>query len=493
MKSATRKCGDRLEFPHGTLSKPTRPPTAEPRASHHISSVRLFRSAFLLSLLATLLTAQTETPPPLGAPKPFAVPSGETFTLKNGMKVTLAQYGAVPIATIRAELAFGHANESADQVWLSDLLTELAKEGTTTKTAEQVANEAARMGGQLNINSGTDASSAYLEVLSEFSNDAVKLMADVLQHPKLPAGELERVRGNLLRQLSVQLATPQAQANQVFAATLYPDHAYGRLFPTEAQLKKYTMDDVRKFYAANLGAERTHLYVVGRFDPSVKQTIQAAFETWNAGPPIKRDPPKSTAKPQLIIVDRPGAVQSTLRIGLPIPVTPKDADYIPLQVTNTLLGGSFTSRITKNIREEKGYTYSPFSQVLTRYHTTRWQESADVTTKFTADSTREIFAEVNRLRKDPPGMKELSGVQNYLGGIFVLQNSSNQGIIGQLSFLEIHGLSPDYLKTYIQKVNAVTRSDVQRITESYLNPSKMTLVVVGDKSKIEDSMKPYKR
>lgn len=441
---------------------------------------------------ASMLVAQErETPPPLATPKPFAVPAGDTFTLKNGMKVTLAQYGAVPIVTVRAVITFGHINESADQVWISDFVAELMKEGTASLTAQQVANEAARMGGQFDVNAGTDSTYAGIEVLSEFAPDAAKLMADVLEHPKLPEDQLERVRANLLRQLSVQLSTPQAQANQVFAATLYPDHPYGRIFPTEALLKSYGIDDIRKYYAANVGAKRTHLYVVGRFDPAIKQTIQTAFENWSSGPAPKPNPPTAVAKADLVLVDRPGAVQSTLRIGLPIAVSPTDADYIPLNVTNTLLGGAFTSRITVNIREQKGYTYSPFSQVLTRYHSTRWQESADVTTKFTADSIREIISEINRLRKDPPDAKELGGIKNLMGGFFVLQNSSNNGIIGQLAFLDLHGLSEDYLKTYIQKVNAVSRSDIQRITESYLDPAKMTLVVVGDKSKIAESLKPY--
>jgi zinc protease len=450
--------------------------------------IRVF-ACFLASF--SLIAQEREAAPPLGTPKPFAIPAGDTFTLPNGMKVTLSQYGAVPLVSVHADIAFGHGSESADQVWISDFLTEMMKEGTASLTAQQIANEAARMGGQFNFNPGTDASTAGIDVLSEFAPDAVKLIADILQHPKFPPEELERVRANLLRQLSVQLATPQAQANQVFAATLYPDHAYGRLFPTEAQLKHYGLEDIRKFYAANLGAQKTHLYVVGRFDPAIKKTIETFFVNWGAGPPLERTPPKEIAQAKLVVIDRPGAVQSTLRIGLPIAVTPTDKDYIPLEVTNTLLGGAFTSRITNNIREQKGYTYSPFSQVLTRFHTTRWQESADVTTKFTADSVREILLEVNQLRKDPPEAQELKGIQNLLGGIFVLQNSSNQGIIGQLSFLEVHGLSDDYIRTYIQKVNAVTRGDVQRITESYLNPSKMTLVVVGDKSKIEESLKPY--
>ena len=432
-----------------------------------------------------------EAPPPAGTPKPFVLTESNTFTLKNGMKVTLAQHGSVPVAAVSARIAFGHANESADQVWLSTFLAELMKEGTSTLTAEQVANEAARMGGQLDVTAGTDESVASIEVLSEFTADAVKLVADVVAHPKLPESEMERVRANNLRQLAVQLSTPQAQANRAFAATLYPNHPYGRLFPSESQLKSYRLEDVRKFYADNIGAQRTHLYVVGLFDPAVRKTIEAAFDGWEAGPAVTRTPPSPVASKRQLLIDRPAAVQSTLRLGLPINISPAHPDYIPLEVTDSLLGGAFTSRITNNIREQKGYTYSPFSQVVTRYHTAAWQESADVTTKFTADSVREILLEINRLRKEPPDGKELKGIQNFMGGIFVLRNSSNQGIIGQLGFVDLHGLTDDYLKTYVQRVNAVSREDLQRITETYLDPGKMTLVVVGDKAKVEDSLKAF--
>jgi predicted Zn-dependent peptidase len=445
-----------------------------------------------LILVAACFGAEDrEAPPKMGTPKPFVLPESSTFTLKNGMKVTLAQRGSVPVAAVSARVAFGHANEGADQVWLSTLLAELMKEGTSTLTAEQVAQEAARMGGQLDVTAGTDESSVAIEVLSEFTADAVKLVADVLEHPTLPQGEMERVRANNLRQLAVQLSTPQAQANRAFASTVYPDHPYGRLFPSESQLKGYTLEDVRKFYAGNIGAQRAHLYVVGRFDPAVRKTIEAAFEDWQPGPAVKRTPPNPLAKKSLVLVDRPGAVQSTLRLGLPVQISPGHPDYIPLEVTNTLLGGAFTSRITNNIREQKGYTYAPFSQVVPRYRTAGWQESADVTTKVTADAVREIQLEINRLRQEPPDAKELKGIQNFMDGIFVLRNSSNQGIIGQLGFVDLHGLTDDYLKTYVQRVNAVSREDVQRITETYLDPGKMTLVVVGDRAKIEDSLKAF--
>jgi len=177
-----------------------------------------FVAAFLTFF--PLIAQDREAPPPLGTPKPFAVPSGDTFTLKNGMKVTLAQYGAVPLVTVRADIAFGHANESSDQVWLSDLMAQLIAEGTTTRTAQQVANEAARMGGQLSVDIGADSSSATIEVLSEFTPDAVKLLADVLEHPLLPASELERVRGNLLRQLAASASQPGIRRHFVSGPSL---------------------------------------------------------------------------------------------------------------------------------------------------------------------------------------------------------------------------------------------------------------------------------
>ena len=446
----------------------------------------------VVGMLAASLSAQErETPPPLGTPKPFALPAGETFTLKNGMKVTMAEYGAIPLVSIQASVAFGKANESADQVWLSTMTLQLMREGTQSKNAAQVANEAARLGGQLQVVPGADQSTVGIDILGDFAADGVKLVADVLQHPRFPESELERVRNDLLRQVAVRLATPQAQATQAFAARLFPEHPYGRMFPAESQLKGYSLAGIRKFYGENVGAQRTHLYVVGRFDPGVRKAIEAAFEGWPAGPPVKRSPPTPVATGQLVLLDRPDAVQSTLYIGLPIGVKPGDPDYLPMQVTNTLLGGSFTSRITNNIREQKGYTYSPFSAVTNRYRTAYWVESADVTTKVTGDSIHEILYEIDRLRKEPPDARELKGVQNFMGGIFVFRNTSNQGIISQLSFVDLHGLKDDFLRTYVQKVNAVTRQDVQRITETYLNPARMTYVVVGDKSKIEESLKPY--
>jgi len=160
-------------------------------------------------------------------------------------------------------------------------------------------------------------------------------------------------------------------------------------------------------------------------------------------------------------------------------------------VTNALLGGSFASRITSNIREAKGYTYSPNSQLSTRFRDAYWVEVADVTTSVTGPSLKEIFYEIDRLQKEPPTDAELQGIKNYLAGIFVLSNSTRGGVIAQLSFVDLHGLDDKYLTTYVQKVFAVTPKDVQRVAQTYLLGDRMTLVVVGDKSKVADQVSAF--
>jgi predicted Zn-dependent peptidase len=319
----------------------------------------------------------------------------------------------------------------------------------------------------------------------------VGLVADVAIHPALPESELARLKANLLRQVLVAKSRPGQIALARFRKLLYGDHPYGEILPTEATLNKITIEDARKFYAANYGAQRAHLYVAGKFDVAdVKRAVAAGFSDWNKGTPPVLNVPHPKTQRLLDVTDRPGAPQSTIYVGLPV-IDPTNPDNIPLTVTNALLGGSFSSRITSNIREQKGYTYSPTSQLSRRYHDAYWAEIADVTTAATGPSLKEIFGEIDRLQKDPPGAPELKGIQSYMSGLFVIQNSTRQALIGQLRNVDFQGLGEDYLKNYVQRVNAVTPEDVQRMTAKYIKPEQMTIVVVGDKSKITEQLAPY--
>ena len=432
-----------------------------------------------------------QSPPPGSVPKPFLVPQTEKLTLPNGLQATLVPYGAVPKVQITLSLRVGNLNEAENQIWLADLLASLVKEGTTSRSAQQVAQEAASMGGSVDVNVGADLTHIAADVLSEYGPKMVGLLADVAMHPLLPASEIDRLKKDQLRNLTIQKSQPQPIALEQFRRALYPNHPYGRVFPTEQMIQRYTIEDVQKFYKDNFGAARTHIYVAGKFDaPAIKEAITEAFSSWQHGPDPFIDIPKPITKHELELVDRPGAVQSTLYIGLPT-IDPSNPDYIPLQVMNSLLGGSLGSRITSNIREQKGYTYSPNSQLSARYRDAYWLQVADVTEQHTGDSIKEILYEIDRLQKEAPGDAELTGIKNYLAGVFVLRNSSRAGLIVQLEFVDLHKLGDDYVNTYVQTVYAVTPQQVQQAAQKYINAEKLTMVVVGDKQKVSEQVAAY--
>ena len=188
---------------------------------------------------------------------------------------------------------------------------------------------------------------------------------------------------------------------------------------------------------------------------------RAAFEDWASGAPAASHPPTPAEGRAIRVVDRPGAEQSTLFVGRPVP-DPTQPDYVALEVTNALLGGSFHSRITMNIREQRGYTYSPHGIVSARPHDAHWIEIADVTTEVTGAALTEIFSEIERLRTEAPPEDELVGIQNYAAGSFVIRQATPGGILDHLEFLDLHGLDAGYSARYVDRVRAVTPDEVRR-------------------------------
>ena len=347
------------------------------------------------------------------------------------------------------------------------------------------------MGGPIDVNVGENRTEVGGDVLSEFGPKLVALVADVARHPKFPETDFARVKADRLRQLSIARSQPQPLAQEKFRAVLYGDHPYGRLFPTEAMLQGYTLAQARDFYDKNYGAGRSHLYVAGRFDAAAMEAaIRKGFGDWKRGPAPNIPPANPKSSRAVYILDRPGAVQSTILMGMPV-IDPSKPDWDALFLMNVLLGGSFSSRITSNIREAKGYTYSPNGQLSNRYHDAYWAEIADVTTNVTGPAVKEILGEVDRLQAEPPTDKELKGFQNYRAGVFILQNSSRGGIIGQLEFVDLHGLPADYLNGYVTRLYAVTPAQVQQMAKKYIQDDKATIVVVGDKKVIEEQLKPF--
>ena len=456
------------------------------------------RKSFLYIALITSIGitntvfAQKQTPPTGGKAKDFKLPGKKEQKYANGLKTTMVQYGTLPKVNVSLIIKTGNVHEGANQVWLSDLTGRLLREGTAKMNFAEISKRAAQMGGNLNVAVGPTQTTISGTVLSEYASEFIKLLADVAMNPAFPASELDRLKGDFKRRLAVQKAVPQAQAQEQFFQAVYKDHPYGRIFPTEEMINGYTLQMVREFYNANFGAKRSVLYVVGKFDEAAVSTaVKSTLSNWKAGPEISYPPVNVTPVADTLITERKGAPQTTVMVGMPV-ITPNNKDYVPLIVTNSLLGGSFGSRITSNIRETKGYTYSPFSSISNRKGSTLWYEQADVTSEHTVDALLEIEKEIKRLQIEPPSKEELAGIQNYEAGIFVLQNSSPGGIINQLNFIDLYGLDDSYLTNLVKNIHSLTPEKVSEIARKYIDYNKMTKVMVGDKEVIQKQIDKQK-
>jgi len=309
----------------------------------------------------------------------------------------------------------------------------------------------------------------------------------------LPESELDRLKSNMKRQLSVARSQPQTIANQEFLQAIYGDHPYGRPLPSDEMIDSHTLEDLRSFYEEEFGAKRATLYIVGKFNESnVRETAQSSFGEWKAGPELFFPVADPNMEVGIDMADRPNSPQATIRFGIPVP-DPSHPDFVALEVMDDLLGGSFSSRITSNIREDKGYTYSPGSTISSRYKNAIWYQAADVTIESTKDAMLEISKEIDRLRTEPPTEEELQGIQNYMAGNFVLQNSDRNGIIGQLYQIDFHGLGEDYLNKRVQSIYSVNPQKVTEMAQKYLDPEQMFLMVVGDKSLTEEQIEAWKK
>lgn len=451
------------------------------------------KSIQLLILITVLFLScssfgQKQKPPQGGEPHNFNLPQKKDKVFENGFKTTMVQYGVIPKSTVSLVIKTGNVNELSNQIWLSNLTSLMIQQGTTNMNFQSLSEKVAGMGGQLSIGIQPDRMTISGTVLSEFTADFIELLADVVIHPSFPSKELDRLKTDLKRNLSVQQSIPQNIANEQFLKLVYKDSPYANYFPTEQMIDSYTVETVKSFYDKNFGAARTTLFVVGVFDEKeVNKVAEKSFKNWKKG--LAPDYPTNSTKtqPGTFIINRDSAPQTSLIIGIPV-VGPDHPDYMKLMVTNSLLGGGFISRITRNIREDKGFTYSPYSYIMNQKGGSVWEENADITTEHTIDALFEIKKEINQLSQQVPSEEELEGIQNSEAGYFVLQNSTASGIISILFTMDQYSLPMGYLTGMVANIYSVKPQEVSEMVAKYLAFDKLTIVMVGDQKSIEIQM-----
>ena len=429
--------------------------------------------------------------PSPGPPRKFRFPDVTRLTLANGLRVLIAQRQTAPLVSMRTLVRSGADRDPADLAGVAGLTADLLDEGAGSRDAIQLAEEIGFLGGSLGTGADWDASYASIDVLSRNTEPTTAILADVSFRATLPQDGFDRVRRERLTEIIQQRDEPAAIAGKRFAALLYGAGVYGNsVIGTSETVSRITLDHVRRYYADHYLPNNSSVIVAGDIATDrALAIVESAFGEWKRGaePPM----PKVEARPldsaRVYIIDRPHAVQSEIRIGH-IGVPRSCEDYFPLSVMNAVLGGVFNSRINLNLRERHGYTYGARSAFSFRRLAGPFVVAAPVRNEVTRESINEILSELRRIRTGDIEDGEMNDTKNYLMGVFPATVQSASDIAGRLLDMELYGLPEDYFDRYRENIGAVSREDIARVAEKYIDPDRALIVVVGSAAQIREPL-----
>jgi len=462
-----------------------------------MKTLRIFSCLGVVLLLAGSLKAQSGTSalpaglPPLGPLHGIVSPKIDKFQLANGMQIWLVRRPLFPKVAFTLLLRGGDSQDPVALPGLAQLMAQVATKGTTTRSASKIADAAQLAGGTLAASADVDSVRLEIDSLSDDASAVVALLGDVSQHATFPEDELASAKASAKNQLLGKEGQPHFLAERALLGTFYSGSPYRIVSPSLATLQNAAGDDLKTLYRQTFRPDRALLIAVGQFEPAeMLAQIRKNFNAWKAsGPPVPlAGEPQPRADHTVYIVERPRSVQTTMLIAAPAP-TLHDPDEPLLQLANTIYGSGFGSRLMKNIREDKGYSYHPGSGI----ETFRWgaivQTHEDVRNAVTGASLEQTLLELNGMAAHPPSAQELlNGKRQLLGGVAVALHSRTK-LADMLGAFWVQQEPADFLDAQMATVQKATIADVQRVSAKYLAADKMTVVAVGEKSVIQDQLK----
>jgi len=464
----------------------------------------MLRLAFLVCLVilpgvVTASGAEKSKPlpkdlPPYGPLEPFKAPQVSTRTLSNGLTLWLVARPGFPKVSFAVSVRGGLASDPEDRPGLSQLITDAIDQGTKTRSAKQIAEELQAAGGDLAGEALSDSIVMSTSVLSSKAEAGLTVLADVLQNATFPDSEVELAKRNAAENLRSQEADPAFLARRALAQAVFGSHPYSVISATQESIREATADDLRHEYAKRFRPDQAVLVAVGDFQPEkLAATVESLLGKWAAPgePPVAAVPKPSRPAPhEIFYVERQGSVQTNILVGS---LGPRrgEPDYASTRVANAIYGGMFGSRLTLNIREDKGYTYSPWSALASRRQAAILETSAAVRNEVTGASLNEINYELNRMATTAPVPEEVSQAQRYLTGTRALELQSQAAVARELAQLWIFGLPAEELGTESARIQKVTAKDVAQVGMKYFPASRQTIVTVGEKKVIEEQLAPF--
>ena len=434
-------------------------------------------------------------PPALGTPPSLALPPIVTRELPNGLRILVVEHHELPLADFILLVRTGGEADPRGKPGVASLAANMLDEGTATRNALQIADQTAFLGVELGTNSGWDATTVSLHTPTAQLDSALALFADVVLRPAFPNADFQRIKKERLTALMQVKDRPTEIADRAYAAILYGDeHPYGRpLTGTETAVTGITRADLQQFYRTYFRPNNAVLIAVGDVTPDdVERRARALFGGWQRGnvPAVAfRDPPASGAT-TIYLIDKPGAPQSSVRIG-GIGVPRSTEDFFAIQVMNTILGGSFTSRLMQNLRETHGYTYGAFSGFAMRRAAGPFVARGEIVAAKTDSAIIEFMKELRAIRDTVPAA-ELSKAKRYLQLQMPAQFETTRDIARQLIPVVLYDLPLDFYNAYVGEIERISQADVQRVAQQYVDPAKLSVVIVGDRQNIEAGLRALK-
>lgn len=430
-----------------------------------------------------LLLAQVETtPPPPAAPHPVQLPHPMEKTLKNGLRVIVVNKPGIPLVAARLLVKSGAEADPAAKAGLADMTATLLTKGTTTKSAEEIARGVEALGATLESGSGWDSSVVSLSVMSSRLSQAMAFMADVVRRPKFAPEEIERLRAQNIDALSVALHEPASLADFVAQRVIFGDAPYAHnAGGTPESLPRIKRPDIVKFHHDAYRPDNAVLVIGGAIAPEKAFAIaETAFGSWVKPATALRGPPESATppKPRVVVIDMPDAGQAAVVVGRP-GLRRSDPAYPSVLVTNSVLGGGYSSRLNLEIRIKRGLSYGAGSDFELRRDVGPFTASTQTKNESAAEVAGLIVDEIDKLGTAAVPDTELGPRKAALIGGFGRALETTSGIVNRVAGLALHGLSLDEIDRYVSRVQAVSASDVQQFAAAHL-AGPPSVVIVGD-------------
>lgn len=451
--------------------------------------------AFALSACASTASKPTVSAdmPPFGVDKPPPVPQIVQRTLANGLNVWIVPRDGLP----RVDAVFvlrGFAVNDAQAPGRSQLLANLLAEGTKTRSSRQIAEEFQAIGGHVQAFADAETLTLNAQSLASQSSKLIELLADVTRNADFPEKEVALAKTNALQDLAATEASPAYVAGRAYDRALFGTHPYALVYPTATSIKAATRQSLKAAYAGALRPDRALLVVAGRITADAGFDLaQKFFGDWKVSAPASASdalPPPSPQGVKRLLVNRPGSVQSNIRVGR-LAVSATDADRIPLALADRILGGYFGSRITQNIRENKGYSYTPGGYVAFLRSGGGIVSYAEVRNEVTGPALGEIFKEMDGMTQAAVGDEELRRAKRFNAGVYLFR-AQQQSVVAQiLAGRWALGLPADDFVTFVPRSDAVTAAQVQDISKKYFSRGDQTVVIVGDAAAIAPQLTSY--